>query len=47
MKYVPVINNMKKIHFDKIYNKVSYNLMDAKYQQMAFQSVPITLLIGI
>ena len=28
-------------------NKAKYNPMDAKYQQMAFQSVPTTLLLGI
>ena len=30
-----------------INNKARHNLIDTKYQQMAFQSVPTTLLFGI
>ena len=30
-----------------INNKARHNLIDAKYQQMAFRSVPTTLLFGI
>ena len=32
---------------DIINNKARHNLIDAKYEQMAFQSVPTTLLFGI
>ena len=36
IKTIEIINNMAR-----------HNLIDAKYQQMAFRSVPTTLLFGI
>ena len=40
-----IIHTEKRI--DNINNKARYNLIDAKYRQMAFRSVPTTLLFGI
>ena len=38
---------MLLVSIEMINNKARHNLIDAKYQQMAFQSVPTTLLFGI
>jgi hypothetical protein len=36
-----------KIPIDKINSKAGYNLIDSKYQEMPFQSVPTSFLFGI
>ena len=38
---------INKIGIEMINNKARHNLINAKYQQMASQSVPTTLLFGI
>ena len=52
IKFVPLNFLFRYIHpfiqsIEIINNKARHNLIDAKYQQMAFRSVPTTLLFGI